>query len=95
MTGRVARPDDGDRTCKRAASLSLVEPSIGTTTEIRVLQSVQGEQRTLNSAYLAQGNRQPVLPWIGCEAPQHLRGGCMAGLDRDSELKASSQSARR
>ena len=41
--------------------------------------------REFNPAYLTQGDRQPVLPWVGSEAPQHVRGGCMGGLDRDSE----------
>ena len=71
---------DGAGEC--IGGLALVEFGGCLAAERRLFQPVEGEQRTLDAADLAQCQRQAVLPWVGAEPLEHERGTDHAGAHR-------------
>ncbi len=70
---------------KRVARFPLVQPCLGASAQIDILQPVEHEDRAFKPPDLAQRQRQAILPRIGREPAQHCRGRDGSGSDRRGE----------
>jgi hypothetical protein len=79
---QAAEAMEADGTGKRVARFALVQLSRGLAPELRHLQPVQREQCALDAADFAQGQRQPVLSWVGTEVLEEERSAGRPGAHR-------------
>jgi hypothetical protein len=79
---QAAKAMEADGTGKRVACFDLVHLNRGLAPEFRYLQPVQSEQCTLDATDFVQGQRQPVLSWVGTEALEEERSAGRPGRHR-------------
>jgi len=79
---QAAKAVEADGTGKRVARFALVQLNRGLAPEFRHLQPVQSEQCSLDAADFAQGQRQPVLPWVSTKPLEEERSAGRPGAHR-------------
>ena len=82
---QLAQAVEEYRASKRIACFSLVQPGVGAPAQLAAAEPVEHEKASLDAPDLAQRHRQPVLPRVGGQAPQHARRRGMTGADGDGE----------
>jgi hypothetical protein len=86
----IAQPAESveaDSTCKRVAGFTLVQLRCCLSPKLRQLQPIQRKQCAFDPTDFSQGERQPILPWIGTEALEHQGGTYRAGAYRCSQAQ--------
>ena len=78
----LALTADAQRILERVMRFAFVEADLRPPLHVSVKNPVDQEQRSLDPAYLAQGQGQIVLPGIGRQFAEQLAGGDPAAVDR-------------
>ena len=80
-----AEPMNKDGARQAVAGFALVEFAAGAAAQLRILDPVEGEQRALQPAQLAQRRGDAILPGVGGELAHDQRGRHGASPDRGGD----------